>query len=53
MFPLDINECEQSGAELCLNNGTCVNTNGSFTCMCAGGWSSVNCSSGKLLSVLV
>ncbi|CAI8008495.1 Protocadherin Fat 4 [Geodia barretti] len=38
---LDINECEEDMP--CLNEATCLNTNGSFTCMCPLGYSGVLC----------
>ena len=36
--------------ELCLNNGTCVNTYGHWKCACAKGWTGVNCTVGELKS---
>lgn len=35
-FPLDIDECVQNGV-LC-KNGRCVNTEGSFQCICNAGF---------------
>lgn len=47
LFSLDVNECEENETDLCFNNGTCVNTNGSYYCMCAEGWTGYNCTSGE------
>lgn len=35
MLSLDINECESSP---CAESAQCVNTNGSFTCLCPEGY---------------
>ena len=34
---LDINECEKESHN-CHSNAKCINTNGSFTCQCKGGY---------------
>ena len=39
----DINECLDSPC----NNGTCNNTNGSYTCLCEQGWTGQHCDVGK------
>lgn len=40
----DINECETNP---CENGGQCTNSEGSFTCSCAGGWKGPACNQGK------
>lgn len=42
---LDINECED--LTLCMNGGFCMNTQGSYQCQCAPGWTGANCEVGK------
>uniref|UniRef100_K1RE62 Neurogenic locus notch-like protein n=1 Tax=Magallana gigas TaxID=29159 RepID=K1RE62_MAGGI len=39
-FTPDINECLRNP---CQNGGTCSNNNGSYTCMCAHGWTGTLC----------
>lgn len=41
---LDVQEC--STINLCLNNGTCFNNNGSYSCQCTEGWQGQNCETG-------
>lgn len=41
---LDFDECQFSP---CQNNGTCVNTVGSYICDCTTGWKDQNCLNGK------
>lgn len=41
---LDIQEC--SSINPCLNNGTCFNNNGSYSCQCTDGWQGQNCEKG-------
>lgn len=36
----DVNECNNSP---CLHNGTCINNNGSYGCICAEGWEDKTC----------
>lgn len=42
----DIDECQM--LHLCKNNGTCLNTNGSYVCSCEEGWRGQHCEDGKL-----
>lgn len=44
---LDFDECQFSP---CQNNGTCVNTVGSYICDCTTGWKDQNCLNGKKIS---
>lgn len=44
---IDINECEN--LELCENNGTCINNNGSYTCNCSPGWQDKHCQKGMYI----
>lgn len=44
MIFLDINECVSSP---CLNNGTCTNTIGSYTCACSTVFSGKHCENSK------
>lgn len=37
----DVNECLLNP---CMNNGTCINTDGSFICRCPPGWTGPTCS---------
>ena len=41
----DVNECQS--IDLCFNNGTCINTNGSYICNCIDGWQGQHCDLGK------
>ena len=41
----DVNECQS--IDLCVNNGTCINTNGSYICNCTDGWQGQHCDLGK------
>ena len=46
----DIDECL---AEPCGNEGTCENTDGSFTCFCVEGWTGETCDGNyRVLSVV-
>lgn len=42
----DIDECQM--LHLCKNNGTCLNTKGSYVCNCEEGWRGQHCKDGKL-----
>ena len=42
-FFLDVNECLDNP---CANAGTCVNSIGSYSCSCTGGWEGSNCQTG-------
>lgn len=44
VFISDVNECKRSP---CQNNGTCVNNDGSYTCLCEPGWTGQHCQTGK------
>lgn len=44
-FNLDIDEC--SAYSPCVNNGICINTNGSYYCNCTVGWQGNNCEKGN------
>jgi hypothetical protein len=41
---VDIDECLISG---CANNGTCVNSNGSFLCLCTQYYNGTYCEEGR------
>lgn len=43
-FLIDINECDFTP---CNNNGTCINSEGSYTCNCTDGWTDKNCNEGN------
>ena len=45
----DVNECLMFP---CQNGATCNNLEGSYECVCAEGWTGVNCQIGKSLSFL-
>ena len=53
-FILDIDECADAmnnathKSSLCYNNGSCMNTLGSYTCNCTLGWEGLKCETGKL-----
>lgn len=47
---LDIDECIDDTQ--CYNNGTCVNTPGSYTCNCSLGWGGSKCETGKLFCLM-
>lgn len=34
--------------DLCTNNGTCINTDGSYKCICEAGWQGQHCEDGKM-----
>jgi len=40
----DRDECLQNP---CVNNSTCINTPGSYTCRCGTGWTGKHCELGK------
>ena len=42
---VEVNECDSSP---CLNGGTCVNGNTSYSCACLVGYTDPECSSGAL-----
>lgn len=42
---LDVNECLTE--DLCKNNGTCVNNDGSYVCLCTESWLGKHCNNGK------
>lgn len=44
----DINECADS--TICQNGGFCMNTQGSYQCQCASGWTGPNCEIGEYYS---
>jgi hypothetical protein len=48
----DDNECEAPEGSPCQNNGTCINTQGSYQCDCVEGWQNHDCQDGKCLSTL-
>lgn len=48
---LDVYECQEKG--ICLNNGTCVDTAGSYYCLCQNGWTGDHCEFSKFSSVLL
>jgi len=37
-MPIDIDECENGDATCDTTNGGCTNTDGSYECTCASGW---------------
>lgn len=39
----DVNECDLM-PNSCQNGGTCLNTQGGYTCVCVNGWSGDDCS---------
>lgn len=47
---LDIDECIDDTQ--CYNNGTCINTPGSYTCNCSLGWGGSKCETGKLFCLM-
>lgn len=38
----DVNECIENRLS-CKNGGSCLNQNGSYTCICVHGWNGVDC----------
>lgn len=40
LFSADPDECLTSP---CKNGGSCVNTRGSYSCICVDGWSGMDC----------
>lgn len=49
IFFSDINECDVGlMSNPCQNNGTCMNSYGSYYCVCKEGWSGPNCTNGKI-----
>ena len=49
MYVSDVNECLMFP---CQNGATCNNLEGGYECVCAEGWTGVNCQIGKSLSYL-
>ena len=50
---LDVDECAANVTNPCANNGTCMNSYGSYYCVCANGWTGVNCTIGKTFMVFL
>lgn len=50
IFDSDKDECS---GDPCKNGGTCINSNGSYQCSCASGWTGVNCTNGKFYFIRV
>lgn len=48
-YTADINECD---FDPCENNGTCINSNGSYTCNCTDGWKDINCLQGNPVIIM-
>lgn len=46
IFCSDVNECDMF--KPCQNNGTCINSNGSYNCDCTEGWKGKDCDKGNL-----
>ena len=46
IFFSEINECF-SIVDICNGHGQCINTVGSYQCICDAGWTGQNCSIGK------
>ena len=47
IFSIDVNECVESATPLCLNNGVCVNTQGSYRCNCTDQYTGPDCGDGE------
>lgn len=45
----DIDECLTE--DLCKNNGTCVNNEGSYVCLCTESWLGSHCNNGTSFSL--
>ena len=43
----DIGEC-MAGSDSCMNGATCINTVGSYTCLCDVGWTGNVCDIGMV-----
>lgn len=48
-FP-DIDECLL--ANPCGNGAQCINTDGSYKCLCTPGWTGINCTDGESIPIL-
>jgi len=44
----DINECTEQ-LDQCADGSTCLNTAGSYTCICTSGWTGSLCNIGQLM----
>lgn len=49
-FGTDVNECDLFP---CQNNGTCINSLGSYTCECETGWQGQDCHIGKSVDLVM
>ena len=47
IFSIDVNECVESPTPLCLNNGVCMNTQGSYRCNCTDQYTGPDCGDGE------
>lgn len=47
-FP-DIDECLL--ANPCGNGAQCINTDGSYKCLCTPGWTGINCTDGESIPI--
>ena len=49
----DVDECAVNMTNPCANDGACMNSYGSYYCVCTNGWTGVNCTIGEFVNAVL